>query len=83
MNVTATMTSKGQVTIPQAIREALGLDAGMRLSFELEGSELRVSPLPSTTWHELWHTAKSAPRPQQPVDVEAAIQAAVRQRISR
>ena len=83
MNITATLTSKGQVTIPQAIREALGLDAGMRLSFELDGGELRVSPLPSTTWHDLWHTAGSAPRPKAPVDVDAAIRAAVSQRISR
>jgi AbrB family looped-hinge helix DNA binding protein len=77
------MTSKGQVTIPQAIREALGLDAGMRLSFELEGGEVRVSPLPSTTWPELWHITKSAPSPQEPVDVKAAIEAAVRKRMSR
>ena len=57
--------------------------AHVMLSFELEGGELRVNPLPSTTWHDLWHTAESAPRPKAPVDVDAAIQAAVRQRISR
>jgi antitoxin PrlF len=30
---TATMTSKGQVTIPAAVREALGVDAGDRVEF--------------------------------------------------
>ena len=35
---TATLTSKGQVTIPAAIRLALGIDAGSRIEFlEIEG----------------------------------------------
>jgi AbrB family looped-hinge helix DNA binding protein len=36
MTVTATLTSKGQVTIPKEIREALGVDAGDRVDFTLE-----------------------------------------------
>ena len=31
---TATITAKGQITIPAEVREALGLDAGDRISFE-------------------------------------------------
>lgn len=31
--VTATLTSKGQVTIPVAIRDALGVEAGDRVEF--------------------------------------------------
>jgi len=31
------LTSKGQVTIPIAIRERLGLDAGTVVEFEIEG----------------------------------------------
>jgi antitoxin PrlF len=31
---TATITAKGQITIPVEIRQALGLDAGDRISFE-------------------------------------------------
>jgi AbrB family looped-hinge helix DNA binding protein len=30
---TATLTSKGQVTIPAAVRAALGLDTGSRIEF--------------------------------------------------
>lgn len=36
MAETATVTSKGQVTIPKEIRRALGVGAGDRLDFELE-----------------------------------------------
>ena len=31
----ATMTAKGQVTVPKTIRDALGADAGTRMTFEL------------------------------------------------
>jgi AbrB family looped-hinge helix DNA binding protein len=34
---TATLTSKGQVTIPKEVREALGLEPGDRLCFEVRG----------------------------------------------
>jgi len=31
----STLTSKGQITLPKAVREALHLDAGDRVAFEL------------------------------------------------
>lgn len=37
------MTSKGQVTLPKPIRQALGVDAGGKLAFDLRGSEVVVT----------------------------------------
>ena len=39
----ATVTSKGQITLPKSIRQALGADTGSKLSFELRGSEVVVT----------------------------------------
>jgi AbrB family looped-hinge helix DNA binding protein len=33
---TATVTSKGQITIPKEVREALGLETGHRVAFQLK-----------------------------------------------
>lgn len=43
LHETATITSKGQVTLPKAVRRALGVDAGSKLAFDLKGSQLVVS----------------------------------------
>lgn len=42
MEQKARITSKGQVTIPKAVREALGIKEGDSLLFEVEGDEVRV-----------------------------------------
>ena len=39
----ATLTSKGQITLPKPIRDALGVDVGGKIAFDLVGSEIRVS----------------------------------------
>lgn len=39
----ATLTSKGQVTLPKAIRQALGVTTGEKVSFELRGGEVIVT----------------------------------------
>lgn len=37
-----TLTSKGQVTIPQEIREKLGLVPGTRVVFDVVGNSVRI-----------------------------------------
>lgn len=41
------ITSKGQVTIPQAIREKAGLLPGTDVAFELVGEEVRIVKAPN------------------------------------
>ena len=42
---TATMTTKGQVTIPLNVRQRLGLDAGDRIEFvEIVAGEFAIKP---------------------------------------
>ena len=40
----ATMTAKGQITLPKAVRQALGVDVGAKVAFELhENGQVVVS----------------------------------------
>lgn len=42
---TSTLTSKGQVTIPKEIREALGLKEHDRVNFVKRGSDILIKPI--------------------------------------
>ncbi len=70
---TATLTSKGQVTIPAAVRSGLGVDTGDRVEFiELEPGRYEViaATLPVTALKGI------VPKPRHPVsvkDMDAAI----------
>lgn len=44
MQKTAKITSKGQITVPNEIRRALGVHPGDSLVFETRGSEIHVMP---------------------------------------
>lgn len=39
----ATLTSKGQITLPKPIRQALGVDAGGKVAFDLRDGEVVVT----------------------------------------
>jgi antitoxin PrlF len=39
----ATLTSKGQITLPKSIRQALGVTTGGKVAFELRGGEVVVT----------------------------------------
>ncbi|MFP3907618.1 MAG: AbrB/MazE/SpoVT family DNA-binding domain-containing protein [Acidimicrobiales bacterium] len=46
MDITAKVTSKGQVTVPKAVREALGIAAGDQLVFRVEGNRAVLARTP-------------------------------------
>jgi antitoxin PrlF len=58
----ATVTSKGQITLPKSIRDELGIQTGSRIRFVLcahggfQGEPLQYD------LEDLWSTADSAPR---------------------
>ena len=41
---TTTLTSKGQVTVPKAVRQQLGLRQGTRVTFVVEGDHAVLRP---------------------------------------
>lgn len=40
---TSTLTSKGQTTVPKEVREALDLDVGDKLTWEIRGGKVSVT----------------------------------------
>ena len=46
MDVSARLSSKGQVTIPRAVREALALEQGDELVFRVEGHRAVIARSP-------------------------------------
>jgi AbrB family looped-hinge helix DNA binding protein len=42
MKATATLTSKGQITIPKAVRQSLGLQTGDALEFEVQEDRVEL-----------------------------------------
>ncbi len=46
MQITARVTSKGQVTIPKAVRDSLGIETGDHIVFRVEGSRAVIARAP-------------------------------------
>lgn len=70
----ATLTSKGQITIPKEVRERLGVDSGDRLEFvEQEPGVYKVV----AATKDIRHLKGLVPKPRRPVSVEE-MKAAVR-----
>jgi len=46
MEISARMTSKGQITLPKAVRDALALEAGDRVVFRVEGGRALLARTP-------------------------------------
>ncbi len=72
---TATMTSKGQVTIPAFIRAKLGLESGSRIEFvEIEKGQFSIVPATSSI-RELKGLLRQPVKPVSVEDMAAAITA--------
>lgn len=72
---TATLTSKGQITIPLEVRKALGVEAGDRLEFVAE--EKGVYKVVAAT-RDVRHLKGLVDKPTKPVSVEDMKRAIVR-----
>ncbi|MBU8839075.1 AbrB/MazE/SpoVT family DNA-binding domain-containing protein [Mycolicibacterium goodii] len=46
MDVAAKLTSKGQLTVPKAVRDALGLEEGDEVVFRVEGNRAVLARTP-------------------------------------
>jgi len=67
------MTSKGQVTIPKALRQQLGLGRGSRVCFQLVGDHIEVRALrPQQSLPASGFALLKSQRPPVPVDFDAA-----------
>ena len=75
----STLTSKGQTTIPKAVRHHLGLKPGDKIRFLVE-DDGRVVVLPATL--HLRDLKGSLPKPSKPVSV-ARMKEAIRARAAR
>lgn len=75
----ATLTSKGQITIPKEVREQLGLRVGDKLLFEVEEDTIRLRVLKSRPLGELKGSLPAKhPYPGKEGEREAARRSAVR-----
>ena len=69
----SSMTSKGQVTIPKALRQQLGLGRGSRICFELVGDHIELRPFkPQQPLSTSGFGLLKSQRPPVPVDFDAA-----------
>jgi antitoxin PrlF len=76
MDVSAKVTSKGQVTVPKVVRDALGIQEGDRVVFRVEGKRAILARTPdfldlagtisvpaakrNVAWGEVVRTARAA-----------------------
>ena len=69
----ASVTSKGQVTIPKAIRDQLGLEPGSRVEFAVVGDHIELRPVaPAPAVPESGFGMIRSRRPPVPPDFDVA-----------
>ncbi len=68
--VEATVTSKGQVTLPKELRNRLGIQKGSKIRFSISDSvPVTVEPVLNDL-EDLWRMADKGARPQPPMTFE-------------
>jgi AbrB family looped-hinge helix DNA binding protein len=71
--VSSSITSKGQVTIPNAVRQQFGLARGSRVSFALVGDHIELHPWkPEQPLPESGFGLLRSSRPAVPADFDPA-----------
>lgn len=76
--ITATITTKGQITIPKAVRDALGLKEGHQVIFVIEGERAYLYPVRSRGIKALYGSAAGLRRfPGREAERDAARNAAI------
>ncbi len=78
METTTSVTSKGQVTIPKALRQRLGIRQGSRIAFVMDGDrvELRVAYTPPDAPASGFGLLKSS-RKTVPAEFDPAVELAI------
>ncbi len=78
MTVEATVTSKGQITLPSELRKRLGLEKGSRIRFSIPSSgPVQVEPVRYNIG-DLWRLADAGPKPTRVMSFEEMNAAKVR-----
>lgn len=68
--IEATVTSKGQVTLPSELRKRLGIQKGSRIRFSIPTSgPIQMEPVRYTI-DDLWRMADAGPRPTRVMSLE-------------
>lgn len=82
--VRATLTSKGQLTVPKDVRERLGLESGDRVVFEFEGDSVRLKAERRRSLEELRGSLPATRKyPGKEAEREAAREHAVRETLGK
>ena len=69
----STVSSKGQITLPRFLREAMGLKPGSVVSLTLDEGELRLRPAPAGTARRLAGSLRRYAKPASGKSIRAHV----------
>jgi antitoxin PrlF len=80
MPLEATLTSKGQITLPKALRDKLGLKKGSRIRFRVSAERRFEGDPVLLDLEDLWAWADEGQHPRRPMTAAAMDAAKARRR---